>query len=103
MGKGKGPWTRSHLLWACHISPPETGFLRSLNCGQLHFVRQVFLTLPRENSCCCRSRLKQTTHPAEIQQACESTKLEAKWSRILVFSEANRNLIIPRVEEMVLL
>lgn len=62
MGKGKGPRTLSPHLQTCHI-PPETGFLRSLTCGQLHFVRPMFLTLPRENSRCCRSRPRQTTHP----------------------------------------
>ena len=45
------------------VFPTETGFLRSLTCSQLHFVRHAFLTLPRENSCHCRSRLRQTTHP----------------------------------------
>lgn len=61
MGKGKGPRTLSPS--SADISPPETGFLRSLTCGQLHFVRPMFLTLPRENSRCCRSRPRQTTHP----------------------------------------
>lgn len=63
MGKGRDPQPLSHRLQARHISPTETGFLRSLTCSQLHFVRHAFLTLPRENSGRWRSRLRQTTHP----------------------------------------
>lgn len=63
LGQDKGPRTLSHCLQACHISPPQTSFLRSLTCSQLHFVRHIFLTLPRENPCRHRSRPRQTTHP----------------------------------------
>ena len=63
MGKGRDPQPLSRHLQARHISPTETGFLRSLTCSQLHFVRHAFLTLPREKSGHCRSRLRQTTHP----------------------------------------
>lgn len=63
MGKGRDPQPLSHCLQARDISPTETGFLRSLTCSQLHFVRHAFLTLPREKSGHRRSRLRQTTHP----------------------------------------
>lgn len=93
-GQGTGPRTPSHRFQACHISPRETGFLRFLTCGQLHFVRHVFLTLPRENSCHCRCRLRQTPLlPLKIHGACESTKLEAGLFRVAAFSKEERNFL----------